>query len=199
MTYDYDGYQYIDEYFRGEKEIECLIDYIEIQQAIYPQKSLKMRFLENHDKPRIASIISSKEKLKNWTTFYMLLPGVPLIYAGQEIKTGLYPDLFEKSSINWDSGDYEFLNFIKRIIKISKEIKSEAKTFKIKQIKNGFVKMVWESKDVIYYIFLNLEEKYGDINLSKSYNGFDMINNENIKIQENLKIGKEPIIIKSIK
>ncbi|MGM0640008.1 MAG: alpha-amylase family glycosyl hydrolase [Thermotogota bacterium] len=199
LTYDYDGYQHIDEYFKGEKEIECLIDYIKIQQAIYPCNAMKMRFLENHDKPRIASIIFSKEKLKNWTTFYMLLPGVPLIYAGQEIKTEVYPDLFEKSSINWDNGDYEFLNFIKRIIMISKEIKTEANTFKINQIKNGIIEIIWESNSIKYYIYINLEEKYGDINLSKSYSGFDMIKGENIKIQENLKIGKEPIIIKSIK
>lgn len=196
ITYDYDGYQYLNEYFHGEKDLTDIIDFLKFQQSIYPQKSIKMRFLENHDKPRIANIISSKNRLKNWTLFYMMLPGIPLIYAGQEIKTNIYPSLFEKSSINWNDGDYEFLNFIKKIIIISKNIKEKGNFLKIKELKKGVVLLEWENKKFKYIFILNLEDKFGEINLDYSYSGEDLINNKNVIIEKTLSITKEPIAIK---
>jgi glycosidase len=197
-TYDYDGYEFMDGYFKGEKNLRDVIDYIKVQQVIYPRKSLKMRFLENHDKPRIASLISSKERLKNWLVFYMLLPGSALIYAGQEIKNSKYPDLFEKTYINWDEGDYEFLNFIKKIIKISKEIKSESSFFEIEEIKKGVVLFKWAGEKTNYYIIMNLEEKYGYISLKNFNSGYDMINKEKIELDNKFELKKDPLIIKSI-
>jgi glycosidase len=198
-TYDYDGYEKIHKYFKGEIELSGIVEYIKTQQTIYPRESLKMRFLENHDKPRIASLISSKQRLKNWTTFYMTLPGSSLIYAGQEIKDDKYPDLFEKTSINWDDGDYEFLNFIKKIIVISKEIKAESKYFEINEVKKGIVEIKWTGEKYDYLIILNLEEKYGDIFLNSFYEGYDMIGKEKVQLNKKYKLKKEPLIIKAIK
>lgn len=197
-TYDYDGYEKMDKYFKGEEDIKNIVDYIKIQQVLYPRKYLKMRFLENHDKPRIASLISSKERLKNWLVFYMLLPGSSLIYAGQEIKNSKYPDLFEKTYINWDEGDYEFLNFIKKIIKISKEIKSDSDFFEIEEIKKGVVLFKWTGEKIKYYIIMNLEEKYGYISLKNFNSGYDMISKEKIELDNKFELKKDPLIIKSI-
>jgi glycosidase len=198
-TYDYDGYEKIDKYFRGEENFKNVVDYIKIQQAIYPRKYLKMRFLENHDKPRIASLISSKERLKNWSVFYMLLPGSALIYAGQEIKSSKKPDLFEKTHIDWNEGDYEFLNFIKKIIKISKKIKSECTFFKLEEIKKGVVLFTWKGENTNYYIIINLEEKYGYISLENINAEYDLINEEKIELKNTFKLRKDPLIIKSVR
>lgn len=198
-TYDYDGYEKIDKYFRGEGNLKNIVDYIKIQQVIYPRNFLKMRFLENHDKLRIASLISSKEMLKNWSTFYMLLPGPILIYAGQEIRENVYPDLFEKTHINWDKGDYEFLNFFKKIITISKEIKQESFYFEIKEIKKGVVEIKWSGNKNDYIIILNLEKRYGSIHLNDFYEGYDMINEERYYLKKTNDLKKEPLIIKIMK
>lgn len=197
LTYDYDGYDYLRSYFRGEKPLEYYLNQIYLQETMLPNGSLKMRFLENHDNPRIASVLNGKDKIKNWTAFYMLLPGSNLIYAGQELMIEKLPNLFEKDPIKWDKGDYEFLSFFKKIISLSKDIKSKCSVFNIKEISKGIVKIEWSGYDSEYIAILNLEDRYGEIPVDFNLYATDLLTNEIFSIDRIFKIRKLPLIFKT--
>ncbi|OGU74355.1 MAG: hypothetical protein A3G43_01680 [Ignavibacteria bacterium RIFCSPLOWO2_12_FULL_56_21] len=66
-----------------------------------------MRFLENHDEDRISSVYGSYEKTKPVATAYMLAPGMPMIYAGQEVGFGLGISNYDgrrRGVIDWNFG-----------------------------------------------------------------------------------------------
>lgn len=195
LTYDYDGFDYLRSYFRGEKDLSFYLNHLFLQQTMLPTNSIKMRFLENHDNPRIASVLNGKDKIKNWSVFYNLLPGASLIYAGQELMFDKLPNLFEKDPIKWNNGDYEFLSFFKKIVNKCKEIKSECDDFNIREISKGILEIIWTNEEKEYITILNLEDRYGEIPVDFSVYGIDLLSNEIISIDKKFTIRKSPLII----
>lgn len=196
ITYDYDGFEYLENYFKGKNSLDDYINHLLVQETLYPKDSLKLRFLENHDCDRIANIIEDKNRLKNWTLFFNLIPGVPLIYMGQEVMLKKLPDLFDKDTIRWNDGDFEFFHFIKNIIKFTKEIKENCNIFNIEKITQGVYLLKWEGEFEKYYSIINLENKYGKINIERKLNGVDLISGKIIEFNNNMEISKTPIIIR---
>jgi len=197
LTYDYDGLCYLRSYFSGEKDLNCYFDHVFLQETIFPKNSIKMRFLENHDNPRIASVLNGKDKIKNWTVLYNLLPGASLIYAGQELMMENLPNLFEKDPIKWNKGDYEFLSFFKKIVNMAKKIKSACHQFSIRELSKGIIMIKWSGDEDEYIIILNLEDRYGKIPVDFTLYGSDLITNEIVSIKSYFVISKLPIIIKT--
>jgi cyclomaltodextrinase len=195
LTYDYDGHEYLDRYWPGEGSLKEYLEYLFVQETRYPEHAIKMRFVENHDQSRIASIISDTNVLKNWTAFYLLLPGASLIYAGQEIRASRLPELFEKDPIQWENGDEEFLVFFKKMVAISKTIKSKCETFTVRELARGVVRIDWSSETEEYTALLNLEDKYGDVEFIDIIQGKELLTDQEIQISEVYTIKKEPVII----
>ena len=99
LSYDYDGFQRLDDYFAGKKGLESYLDQLEIQATMNPAHGAKLRFTENHDQPRAAAKIRGTERLECWTAFHALLPGAFMIYAGQEVIADHLPSLFDADPI----------------------------------------------------------------------------------------------------
>ncbi|MDD5766175.1 MAG: alpha-amylase family glycosyl hydrolase [Candidatus Marinimicrobia bacterium] len=81
----------------------------------YPKNSVRMRFTENHDEPRSAAFFG-KQQARVAAAIVFTLPGVPMIYNGQEIGESIVPSLFEKSGINWRRGDSATENLFSDLI-----------------------------------------------------------------------------------
>jgi glycosidase len=65
-----------------------------------------MRFLENHDEDRIVSLYGSYERSMPVGTVVMTVPGLPMIYSGQEVGFGLglgTLDLRRRGVIDWNA------------------------------------------------------------------------------------------------
>ena len=77
---------------------------LNFQEAMYPENYNKLRFLENHDQPRIASLVRDEEALINFTAMLYFLKGTTLIYAGQEFCDTHVPSLFDKDVFNRNTG-----------------------------------------------------------------------------------------------
>jgi glycosidase len=154
-----------------------------------------MRFLENHDQPRIAGIFSSPSMLKNWTAFYLLLPGASLIYAGQELGISHLPELFEKDPILWENGDKEFCDFFKKMVAITKEIKGTCEDFSVMELARGVVKIEWVSETEEYVALLNLEDKYGKVELLDILQGKELLTDQEMDLSDMYTLEKEPLII----
>ena len=99
--YDYDIFGLFMRYLKGEIPLSRYAEGINQQEAIYPDNYIKLRFLENHDRPRAAFLFDDEETLINWTAFLYFQKGMTLLYAGQEIACRHLPSLFEKDPINW--------------------------------------------------------------------------------------------------
>lgn len=196
ISYDYDSYEYLKNYFSGKGTLNDYISYINMQSILYPAKAIKLRFLENHDQPRAAYMISNINKLKNWTTLMFLLKGATLIQAGQEIALDLSVDMFNKKEICWENGNKEFYDFFRYIIKISKDIKERCNKFKIEILLDGIVKIDWRGKNEHYMAILNLDDKFGEVEVNLDVSGIEVLNRKKIEIKNFLKISKEPLIIK---
>lgn len=104
MEYEYDIREVFDKYLTGKTSLDHYLDMLNFQEAIYPANYNKLRFLENHDQPRIASFIPRESDLINYTAFLYFLKGTTLIYAGQEFENDHLPSLFEKEPIDRNTG-----------------------------------------------------------------------------------------------
>lgn len=119
LEYEYDIRSVFDKILRDEAPLSQWTDMLEFQEAVYPANYNKMRFLENHDQPRIASFIPGEKDLINYTAMLYFLKGSTLIYAGQEWADDHRPSLFEKEPINRETGR-DLSGLLKRLAEIKK-------------------------------------------------------------------------------
>ena len=104
IEYDYDIREVFDRVLRRKAPLSQWIDLLEYQEAVYPETYNKLRCLENHDQPRVASVIRDDAALENYTALLYFLKGTTLLYAGQEFEDTRQPSLFEKEPIQRDTG-----------------------------------------------------------------------------------------------
>ena len=128
LEYEYDIRTVFDKYLKGEAPLSQWIDLLEFQEAVYPANYNKMRFLENHDQPRIASFISDENDLINFTAMLYFLKGTTLLYAGQEWENQRRPSLFEKEDIDRETG-HDLTPLLQKLAQIKKETLSPDDAF----------------------------------------------------------------------
>lgn len=104
MEYEYDIQEAFVRYLKGEIPLSCYLDLLDFQENIYPQNYDKLRFLENHDVPRIASHVKSESDLRNHTAMLYFNKGTTLVYAGQEAACSHLPSLFDRDTVDWNTG-----------------------------------------------------------------------------------------------
>ena len=128
LEYEYDIRTVFDRVLRGEAPLSQWTDLLEFQEAVYPENYNKMRFLENHDQPRIASFIPEESDLVNYTAMLFFLKGTALIYAGQEWENTNCPTLFDKEVIDRGTGK-DLSELIRRLSGIKHDTLSENDSF----------------------------------------------------------------------
>lgn len=107
LTYAWNTYDILRPLVRGEQRVEEIAVTLQRERYSYPRGALRLRFTTNHDKnkydaPPVAWL--GPEAARAAAVLMHMLPGVPLIYNGQEVGSGASLSLFEKEEINW-SGD----------------------------------------------------------------------------------------------
>ncbi len=104
IDYDYDTRDEYEGYLKGEVKLSEYVKMLTFTDSIYPSNYVKLRCLENHDNPRIASYISDEKALINLTAFNYFQKGTTLVYAGQEMENTVCPSLFEVDLVDWNTG-----------------------------------------------------------------------------------------------
>ena len=128
LEYEYDIRTVFDKILKDEAPLSQWTDLLEFQEAVYPANYNKMRFLENHDQPRIASFIGSETDLINYTAMLYFLKGTTLIYAGQEWENTRRPSLFEKEDLDRCTG-YDLTPLLQTAAHIKKTVLSPDDAF----------------------------------------------------------------------
>ena len=131
MEYEYDIREAFDKYLQGKIVLSHYLDMLNFQEAIYPANYNKLRFLENHDQPRICSYVKGEQSLRNYTAMLYFLKGTTLLYAGQEFENDHLPSLFEKEPIDRHTGKdltplLKTLASIKRALGVPSFFRAEA-------------------------------------------------------------------------
>ena len=104
LCYDYDIFHYYLNYLKGEIPLSRYAEAVNGQEYIYPENYVKLRYLENHDNNRAAQLIPHDKALRNHTALQYFQKGMMLLYAGQEVCATHTPGLFDKDTVNWDTG-----------------------------------------------------------------------------------------------
>ena len=104
MEYEYDVREAFDRYLHGEGALSAWLEQLNFQEAVYPVNYNKLRFLENHDQPRIAAQVPDPSDRDNLTAMLFFLKGTTLLYAGQEWADTHTPSLFEREVIDRETG-----------------------------------------------------------------------------------------------
>ncbi|MFZ0388821.1 MAG: alpha-amylase family glycosyl hydrolase [Calditrichia bacterium] len=118
--YSWSEYHIMTAIRNGERRTVDIVSHIEDKQDRYPENALPMRFLENHDEQRSLKVFGP-EAIEAYATLLFTAPGIPLIYAGQEMGETEKPSLFDKSQLNRDEADPSLLNLYKSLITIRKK------------------------------------------------------------------------------
>ncbi len=158
MTYSWNMWEGVMQLTQGNADPSEIKRSYELEEFQYPQGALRMRFSENHDKTRSATLIPNRElNLTAWA-FIALMDGNPLIYSGQEIgTTGEYvPALFEKMPLNWDDGDLGISEVMTDVLQIRKEHLSSTSLFQFIIANNDHKIMAYKHGPLL--VFFNFSD-----------------------------------------
>ncbi len=120
MTYDWEMYKTMNGIYKGEKDADNVKKQIRKDDSLYPANAFRMQFTSNHDENSWNG--TEFERLGNSAEMFAALtyviPGMPLIYNGQEVGFNRRLLFFEKDSIDWKQSKffkfYEKLNELKK-------------------------------------------------------------------------------------
>ena len=96
IEYQYDVWESFERVLRGESALHEWTEQLNLQEALYRENYNKLRFLENHDQPRIAARVADLRARDNYSAMLFFLKGTTLLYAGQEFSCTHQPSLFER-------------------------------------------------------------------------------------------------------
>ncbi len=113
--YDWTLYHILKDIREGKKRTSAAIQIVAQKDGKYPRNALPMRFLENHDEQRSLSVFGA-EAIGAYASLIFTLPGIPLLYAGQEWGARQKPTLFEKQPLNRKLADTALVNFYRTLI-----------------------------------------------------------------------------------
>lgn len=118
--YNWGLYHIMKDMAAGEKNLSHIKTYYQNPPKPYSQNSLRMNFLDNHDENSWGRIMGKHFGQLRYPLMTMLftLPGIPMIYSGQEAIIDKQLKFFEKDTILW--GELPDTNFYKKLISLRK-------------------------------------------------------------------------------
>ena len=185
MSYNWSGHHVLNRIYKKENNSEDLKLNINRNLNDYSSKHILMNFTSNHDENTWAGTVFNRygDGAKTFAALTYFLPGIPLIYNGQEYGLNKRLEFFEKDFITKKQSDfYEFysnLNSLKKennILDIDSEIKFEI----IETNNKNLICYKRTKNDDSMYFVANLSEESQEINTEfsetlKSLNSDKMI------------------------
>jgi glycosidase len=121
MSYAWELHHLMNRIAEGKDSLRSLRRYFRKESSIFPPNVYRMVFLDNHDENSWNGPIESRMGPAQvpFAVFMFTIPGVPLIYNGQEVCLDRSLKFFEKDSIRWDT--CKMTSFYKNLIKLKKD------------------------------------------------------------------------------
>ena len=124
MSYAWEFYHIMNEIVRGKKTALDVDAYFEKTDSTYPKDAYRMYFTSNHDENSWNGTVKERlgEGAKAFTVLTFTVPGMPLIYSGQEADLNKRLEFFEKDVIEWK--DHDLSDFYSVLINLKKKNKA---------------------------------------------------------------------------
>jgi len=116
MTYAWELHHLMNMIAQGKAPADTLNDYHLKQDTLFPDDAYRMIFTSNHDENSWNGTVFERmgEGAKTFAVLSVTLPGMPLIYNGQEAAMDKRLEFFEKDQIEW--GDFEYQDFYETLL-----------------------------------------------------------------------------------
>jgi glycosidase len=104
---------------KGEKTVLDIDEYYQRELAKYPKNTIRMHFTSNHDENSWAGTEFDRlgVSAKTFAALTFVIPGMPLLYNGQEVGFNKMLKFFDKDEIDWTE-NVEFTEFYKKLIEL---------------------------------------------------------------------------------
>lgn len=116
MTYGWEFHHIMNKIAKGEAKPNDIETYLKKNDSLYPEGAYRMYFITNHDENSWNG--TEFERLgKGVEAFFALtttVPGMPLVYTGQEAGMEKRLEFFEKDPVQW--GDYKMAEFYQTML-----------------------------------------------------------------------------------
>lgn len=201
--YGWEFHHVMNEVAKGNKTVLDIDEYYQRELATYPINTIRMHFTSNHDENSWAGTEFDRmgKAAKPFAALKFVIPGLPLLYNGQEVGFNRMLKFFEKDEIDWTPNP-EFTEFYKTLIELKKSnsalqaAKKGADMFRVKTSNdvNVFAFTRENEVDKVFAIFnfSNLEQK---VELrDNAYVGKykELFSKEEVELTENTSVKLKP-------
>ncbi len=181
LTYDYDIWPIWQTAAVGKVPMSRFLEMLRFQDAIYPANFVKMRYVENHDQPRVMAIAPGRTQALAWTAFQAFNRGAFLLYGGQESAAVHTPSLFDKDPVVW--GDYELQPFLTLLARLKKDPAQVAGRFVIVEAE-PVIQATWYLPGHSLYGVFNVGAARGDVQVRLPDGSYtDVLGGATIRVQ----------------
>ncbi len=197
ITYDYDVYHTFRAYLEGYAPLEEYLSLLRLQETNLPGNYLKLRFVENHDQPRIRAMTPFENTIRQWTAFSFFQKGTALIHGGQETNNPRLPSLFEKEAIDWSLLNPDYTVFLRHLSAIKKESLIGQGYYQIHEsLIFGVILVSYRKEERILYGIFNVEGKCGSIRVDCKDGSYrNIIDGKELMVRNGLTdLSAEPVI-----
>lgn len=120
MTYDWKMFDTMNDVVKGTKNANNLFTRINTNEEDYPPNAFRMEFTTNHDKNSWDGTVFERlgDAAEEFAVYTFLIPGMPLIYTGQEAGLDKQISFFEKDPVSWKN--HPFRKLYKRMVQLKK-------------------------------------------------------------------------------
>ena len=146
ICYDYDVYPDFVSYVNGNTKLEEYVAALERQESIYPADYVKLRFTENHDRPRTAELFPDAAVRENWLAWTFFQKGMALLYSGQEWAPSHCPTLFDPDPV-YVTGTPMHEALLKKLIAMKKDPLFSDGIYSIEARPGDVIVSTWTLKD----------------------------------------------------
>jgi len=108
MNYGWELYHIINEIAQGKKDVTHLTEYLKKYKTTYGPNAYRMNFITNHDENSWNGTINERLGDAEYAMAGLIatLPGMTLIYSGQEVGLDKRLSFFDKDSIEWNENKF---------------------------------------------------------------------------------------------
>lgn len=117
--YGWENHAYMNKLAQGKAGVEEYVAYLKEHACRFPSASIQMNFTSNHDENSWSGTEFDRmgDAVRQFAALTFVLPGMPLIYNGQEMGSRKSLEFFERDPIVWEDTD-NFTDFYKGLIKM---------------------------------------------------------------------------------
>jgi glycosidase len=195
MTYNWQLKDLFVSTYKKEKSAKDFYELIKKEKEEYPKDAYRMNFTSNHDENTWHGTDKERfgEAREMFAVLTTLIPGMPLVYSGQEACLDKRLKFFEKDTINWK--DCKMREIYSTLFKLKK---------KNPALWNGnfggkFIPLKINDKNIFAFIrqkdehqviaFFNISENQSNVDLTSKRiigNYTELFSNKNIKLENEL-------------